>query len=181
MENSPPLRIFVDDEASPVAVHTPSQVPLHWQEQVKAGLDRDVRLGVLEKVPVNDPVTWCSRMVITPKLDGSPRRVVDYTALNKQAPRQTHHTESPWSIVSAIPPNRVKTTLDCWHGYHSVPLHPADRHLTTFLTQYGRYRYKTCPQGLLSAGDGFTQRRSQTTEKFGDSKTCVDDSILWDH
>ena len=108
MENSPPLRIFVDDEARPVAVHTPSQVPLHWQEQVKAGLDRDVRLGVIEKVPVNDPVTWCSRMVITPKLDGSPRRVVDYTALNKQAPRQTHHTESPWSIVSHRP---AKTTI----------------------------------------------------------------------
>ena len=47
-------------------------------------------LGVLERVPVNDPVTWCSRMVITPKPDGSPRRVVDYTSLNKHAPRQTH-------------------------------------------------------------------------------------------
>ena len=85
-----------------MAVHSPSQVPLHWQQAVKDGLDRDVRLGVLERVPVNDPVTWSSRMVITAKADGSPRRVVDYTNLNKHAPRQTHHTESPWSIVSSI-------------------------------------------------------------------------------
>ena len=57
MDGSPPLRIFVDEEATPVAVHSPSQVPLHWQQAVKDGLDRDVRLGVLERVPVNDPAT----------------------------------------------------------------------------------------------------------------------------
>ena len=68
-------------------------------------------------------------MVITPKSDGSPRRVVDYTGLNKHAPRQTHHTETPWAIVSSIPSNKIKSTVDCWHGYHSVPIHPADRHL----------------------------------------------------
>ena len=62
------------------------QVPMHWQAAVKAGLDRDVRLGVLEKVPVNDPVTWTSRMVITPKPDGGPRRVVDFQQLNKHSP-----------------------------------------------------------------------------------------------
>lgn len=26
----------------------PSAIPIHWQEEVKAGLDRDIRLGVLE-------------------------------------------------------------------------------------------------------------------------------------
>ena len=57
MDGSPPLRIFVDDEARPIAAHSPSQIPLHWQQAVKDGLDRDVRLGVLEKVEVNDPVT----------------------------------------------------------------------------------------------------------------------------
>ena len=95
MDGSPPLRLFVDEDATPVAIHTPRQVPLHWQADVQRGLDRDCELGVLEKVPVNDPVTWCHPMVITPKSDGSPRRVVDYTGLNKHAPRQTHHTETP--------------------------------------------------------------------------------------
>ena len=180
MDGSPPLRIFVDEEARPTAVHTPSQIPLHWQQPVKDGLDRDVRLGVLEKVTVNDPVSWCSRMVITAKHDGSPRRVVDYTALNKHAPRQTFHTESPWSIVSSIPPNKIKSVLDCWHGYHSVPLHPSDRHLTTFITPWGRYRYRTCPQGLICAGDAYTQRKSEILEGFQNHKTCVDDSVLFD-
>ena len=114
MDKSPPLRIFVAENAMPVAVHTPAQVPLHWQEDVKRGLDRDCQLGVLEKVPVNDPVTWCHRMVITPKPNGKPRRVVDFTPLNKFAPRQTHHTETPWALVSSIPQN---TLLHCTSGF----------------------------------------------------------------
>jgi hypothetical protein len=36
---------------------SPSVVPLHWKKAVHAGLMRDVRLGVLEQVPLNTPVT----------------------------------------------------------------------------------------------------------------------------
>ena len=60
----------------------------------------------------------------------------DFMALNQFVPRQTHHTETPWALVSSIPSNKVKSTLDCWHGYHSVPLAPSDRHLTTFVPPY---------------------------------------------
>ena len=72
-----PLRLFLDPNAKPVAVHKPAVVPIHWRDQVYAGLERDVALGVLEKVVPNDPVTWCSRMVVTAKADGTPRRTVD--------------------------------------------------------------------------------------------------------
>ena len=47
---SPPLRLMIDPHATPTAHHSPIPVPLHWQDDVKAGLDRDVRLGVLEPV-----------------------------------------------------------------------------------------------------------------------------------
>ena len=51
MMQGPPLRLMVDHDAAPVAHHTPVPVPVRWQEEVKAGLDRDVRLGVIEPVP----------------------------------------------------------------------------------------------------------------------------------
>ena len=181
MAGSPPLRLFVDPEASPTAIATPAKIPLHWDKQVKDGLDRDEALGVIEKVPVNEPVKWCSRMLVTPKHDGTPRRVIDYSQLNKHAPRQTHHTKSPYQIAASIPGGKVKTVLDNWHGYHSVPIDPADRPLTTFLTPYGRYRYKTTPQGLISAGDGYTQRMDLITNGTNDYESCVDDTILWDN
>ena len=179
MKDSPPLRLFVDEAAKPVAVHTPASVPRHWEADVQAGLDRDERLGVIRRVPVNRPTTWCSRMLIQPKHDGTPRRVVDYQQVNDHCPRQTHHTRSPWQIASSVPANTFKTVCDAWHGYHSVPIHPADRHLTTFITQKGRYEYLTAPQGLLSAGDGYTQRGDEIIGDFPNHVKCVDDSLLW--
>ena len=112
--------------------------------------------GLVLRVPVNTPISWCSRMVITLKHDGSPRRVVDFQAVDSHCPRQTHHTKSPWQIASAVPPGCAKTVLDAWHGYHSVPIPPSDRHITMFLTKEGKFRYRTSPQGLLSAGDVYT-------------------------
>ena len=180
METAPPLRLFVDEQASPIAAMTPSAIPIHWAEDVKAGLDRDERLGVIEKVPVNEPVRWCSRMLITPKTDGTPRRVIDFSPINRNAPRQLHHTKSPHTIAMGVPGNTVKTVLDNWHGYHSVPIYEPDRPLTTFITPYGRYRYRTVPQGFISAGDGYTHRMDLIVEGTKNYDHCVDDSILWD-
>ena len=57
MMSGPPLRLMIDKDATPVAQHSPIPVAVHWQDEVKAGLDEDVRLGVLEKVPIGDRVT----------------------------------------------------------------------------------------------------------------------------
>ena len=48
-----PLSLSVDPNATPVAIHTPIPVPTHWRDEVKAGLDRDVALGVIEPVPIS--------------------------------------------------------------------------------------------------------------------------------
>ena len=45
------MKLMVDPDAEPVAHHTPVPVPLHWRDAVKAGIDHDVQLGVLEPVP----------------------------------------------------------------------------------------------------------------------------------
>ena len=89
------MRLMVDPHCQPVAHHKAIPVPLHWSEEVKAGLDQDVRLGVIEPVPIGEPVTWCHRMVVCAKKDGTPRRTVDFQALNMQPEKLT--TLSPRS------------------------------------------------------------------------------------
>ena len=80
--SGPPLKLDVDPNVTPHAVHTPLPVPIHWQAEVKAQLDRDCRLGVIEPVPWGEPTTWCSRMVTVAKSNGSPRRTIDLQQLN---------------------------------------------------------------------------------------------------
>ena len=119
--DSPPMRLMIDPNATPVAHHSPIPVPLHWQDTVKAGLDRDVRLWVLEPVPIGEPVTWCHRLVICAKQNSTPRRTIDFQPLT----RETHHTQSPFHQARSVPQGK-KTVFDTWNGYHSVRLHPDD-------------------------------------------------------
>lgn len=175
----PPLKLMIDSDADPVAFHTPIPVPIHWQREVKADLDRDVQLGVIEPVPVGEPVTWCHRMVVCAKKNGKPRRTVDFQPLNAHATRETHHTQSPFHQVRSVPYNTKKTVSDAWNGYHSVPLRHEDRHYTAFITPWGRYRYCTTPQGYISSGDGYSRRFDEIVYDFPNKIKVIDDALLW--
>ena len=76
--------------------------------------------------------------------------------------------------------NTYKTVTDAWNGYHSVPLREEDRHLSTFITTFGRYRYKRAPQGFVSSGDGYNRRFSAIISDFERKERCVDDTVHYD-
>ena len=118
----PPVEIHVDPEATPKACHKPASIPVHWQQKVHKDLLRDETLGVIERVPYGEPVTWCYHMVVTRKHDGSPCKTVDLSPLNKFCQRETFATKSPFHLARHIPKNTWKTVSDAWNGYHSIPL-----------------------------------------------------------
>ena len=177
----PPLEIHVDPAAKPIACHTPASIPLHWQQKVYEDLLRDEALGILERVPDGEPTTWCHRMVITRKHDGSPRRTVDLSPLNKFCQRETFAMEPPFKLARRIPSGTWKTVTDAWNGYHSVPLRESDRHLTTFITPFGRWCYTRSPQGFLSSGDGYNRRFSAILTDFLRQERCIDDTVFYDN
>ena len=151
-------KIYVNPLAKPKACHTPSSMPLHWQQKVHGDLICDETMGILEKVPHGKPTQWCHRMVITRKLNESPRRAVDLSPLNKFCKRQTYAFKAPFHLARRVARNTWKAVTDAWSGYHSVPLRESDRHLTTFITPFGKWRYTRTPQGFLLFEDGYSCR-----------------------
>ncbi|XP_065641175.1 uncharacterized protein LOC136073504 [Hydra vulgaris] len=176
----PPISILIQENAKPVAAFTPATIPIHLQDQVEKDLIRDETLGVIEKVPLGEPTTWCHRMVITRKHDGGPRRTVDLSPLNKYCYRETHAMKSPFQLARSVPRNSWKTVTDAWNGYHSIPIRVEDRNLTTFITPFGRYRYIRAPQGFVSSGDGYNRRFDEILADFIGKQRCVDDTIHYD-
>ena len=75
-----------------------------------------------------------------------------------------HH--NAFQAARLVPQDTYKTVTDAWNGYHSVPLREADRHLTTFITPWGRYRYCRNPQGFVGAGDGYNRRFDAVLSDF---------------
>ena len=57
MKGSPPLEFQVDKSIKPTVISRPAVIPANWKDQVKAEIDRDVAMGVLEPVPPNTPDT----------------------------------------------------------------------------------------------------------------------------
>ena len=52
-------------------------------------------------------------------------------------------------------------------------------HLTTFITTWGQYRYKTAPQGYIALGDGYSRRFDETVSHIPNKTKCIDDTLLW--
>ena len=179
--SGPPIEIHMKETAIPKTCHIAADIPTNWRDQVEKDLMRDEALGVIEKVPYGEPVTWCHRMVVTRKHNGDPRRTVDLSPLNKFCKRETFSSDSPFKIARRIPSKSWKTVTDAWNGYHSVPLRESDRHLTTFITPFGRYRYTRAPQGFLSSGDGYNRRFDAILSTFEKKERCVDDTCHFDN
>ena len=173
--HGPPITIHMQEGVKPLACHSPIPIPLHWQKKVKAGLDRDVAIGV----PPGTPTTWCHRMVVVPKKENSPKRTVNFQPLNQYSTRQTHHTMSPFHQATSVTAGTKMTVVDAWNGYHSVYLDPKCRDLTTFITSWGRYRYKTTTHGYLAACEAYTERFDKIISGVGNKTKCVDDTLLW--
>ena len=110
--------------------------PLHRQDEIKVRLDQDIYLGVIEPVPIGEPVTWCHCMVVCPKMIGKPMRIVDLQVLNLHAAPERHHTQSPYHHARSVPHGTKKTIFSAWNDT-SVLLHEDDRHLTKFITPLG--------------------------------------------
>ena len=56
---------------------------------------------------------------------------------------------------------------------------PKDRHLTTFITPWGRYRYRVCPQGYIASGDAYTRRFDEIISDIENKTKVVDDTAMW--
>ena len=130
---------------------------------MKANLDRDVRLGIFEKVDINSPGKWLSRMIDTLKKDGSPRQIIDYKKLNHALPRPTNITQSLFFCPSAYPPGKKKTLLDAKDVYHSVALAKGEnREVTKFLCKFSCDRGVGSGQGLIWLNSGPVDNRPST-------------------
>ena len=88
------------------------------------------------------------------KPNGDVRSVVDLKELNDYVQRPVHPFPTSRDIVSTVPDGtKWFAVFDCKNGYNQIELDKKSKHLTTFLTEFGRYRYKRAPMGLCSSGD----------------------------
>ena len=117
-------------------------IPLALKEQTKKDLDNAVRMGILEEMSgKNNHNLWLAPMIVVPKRDNTPRRVVDFSILNQFCKRSAEETMDTQRMATAVPvPEKGKeiffSCMDAWNGYHSIPLHESAKNYFWFLCEY---------------------------------------------
>ena len=178
MKGGPMTIHLKEGPIEPLHIYAPRRVPYAYIEDVKKTLEEDVKLGVIEKV--EGPSVWCSPMTFALKKNKKIRKLLDIVKLNKYVKRATHPFPSPKEIVSTIPPDTTLfAVFDCLHGYWQIPLDEESKPLTTFLTQFGMYRYRRAPMGLVSSGDEFCRRTDKALVDLPGVKKLVDDILIY--
>ena len=85
--------------------------------------------------------------------------VVDLVHLNKFVERPVHPFPSPKDIIAQIPgTSKYFAVFAAKNGYWQILLDEESKPLTTFITEWGCYRYLRAPMGLTSSGDEFCAR-----------------------
>ncbi|UYV61221.1 K02A2.6-like, partial [Cordylochernes scorpioides] len=170
--------IKLKDESQPHAIYTPRRIPIPLLNKTKEQLDQMVEKGVIEKV--EQPTDWCAPMVIVPKPSSNDLRIcVDLTALNKFVKREHYPIPSVEYTLAQMGGAKLFSKLDANSGFWQIPLSEESSSLTTFLTPFGRYRFKRLPFGISSAPEVFQRKMSNLLESQSGVNCHMDDIVIW--
>ncbi|GFY54718.1 retrovirus-related Pol polyprotein from transposon 412 [Trichonephila inaurata madagascariensis] len=92
---------------------------------------------------------WCSPLHMVFKKDKKLWRPCgDYRALNKQKRPDRYSIPNLTSLNENLKGKTIFTKLDIQRAYHHIPIHPAVRHKTEIITNFGTFQFVFMPFGL---------------------------------
>ncbi|XP_065204814.1 uncharacterized protein K02A2.6-like [Planococcus citri] len=127
-------------------------IPVNLQHKVDAELDNLLKNDIIE--PVNEPSTWVSNIVIS--LRGDKTRIcVDMRDANEAIETQHYPFPTMDDIRPKIRKAKVFAKLDMNCAYNQFVMKKKFRHISTFITHRGLFRYTRLFFGITSAPNEF--------------------------
>ena len=149
------LKLNIDDSVKLVAqpVH---RIPFGVREKVERKLDELLESGIIEEVP-EGPTGWVSPLVVIPKADGDIRICVDMRCTNQAIVRERQPIPKIEEVLQDLNASTVFSRVDLKWGFHQILLAEESRHVTTFVTHRGLYRYTRLMFGVTLAPEKYPQ------------------------
>ncbi|XP_039265621.2 uncharacterized protein LOC120341213 [Styela clava] len=172
------LKLNIDDSVNPVhQKHRP--VPFKMRQKVESAVAKLCDEDICGSVG-NCPTPWVSPIVCVPKPcdPENIRLCVDMRAANKAIKKVKHPMPTVDELIHDLNGYKVFSKLDLNQGYHQIKLHPDSRHITTFSTHIGLYRYKRLNYGVNAASEKFQYLIEQALHGLRGVKNISDDIYI---
>ena len=170
------VKLHIDSAVSPVAQKA-RRIPFHIRKKVEQELNNLEQQGIIEKV--NGPIPWVSPLVVIPKKNGDVRLCIDMRMANKAIKRERHPAPTVDDLIHTLNGATVFSKLDLRSGYHQLTLAPESRHITTFATHKGLWRYSRLNFGTNSASEIFQKVITEQIHDIPGTLNISDDVIIF--
>jgi len=150
-------------------------LPIVIRDKVKSELQRLEKNGII--VPVTEPTSWVSALLVTAKPDGRIRICTDGKPLNKALKRAHYRLPNIDDVLPQLAGAKVFSTVDAKDGFWHLKLDDESSRLTTFETPFGRYRWRRLCFGLNAAPEIFAERLNAALAGLK-GIACIADDIL---
>lgn len=170
------LSLPIDRSVSPV-IQPLRRCPIPLLQQVEVKLNELLQLDIIEKV--TQPTSWVSPLVPILKDNGELRLCVDMRRANQAIQRLNH----PLPIFDDMLPKfrnaKLFTTLDIKQAFHQVELSEDCRDVTTFVTNWGLFRYKRLLFGVNCAPELFQNLMESILAECENTVVFIDDIMIF--
>jgi hypothetical protein len=139
--------LHLDPKAKPIKQRL-CRLAQDKKDIIKKEIVRLLDAGFIKEVYHPD---WLANHVLVLKKNKDWRVCVDYTDLNKACKKDLFGLPRIDQIVDSTANCSLLSFLDCYSGYHQIPLKEEDKIKISFITLFGMFCYIEMPFGLKSA------------------------------
>lgn len=165
------------DRTIPPVIQPLRRCPIPILDQVKIKLDELLEKGIIERV--TKPSSWVSPLVPIMKDNGELRLCVDMRRANQAIQRLNHPLPVFEDLLAKFTGAKYFTTLDIQQAFHHVELAEESRDITTFITNWGLFRYTRLLFGVNYAPEFFQNLMESILAECKNTVVFIDDIFMW--
>lgn len=170
------IHIPIDESVKPISQPC-RRVPIPLETKINKKIQELIDTDIIE--PVNGPSDWVSPLVPVLKGDGDIRICVDMRQANKAIIREKYPLPTMEQLIPKFRNAKIFSKLDLKNSFHQVELSEDSRHITTFISSHGLFRYKRLMFGISCAPECFQKQLERILLPCEGVVNFIDDIVVF--
>lgn len=170
------IHLPIDHSIPPVS-QPYRRIPIPLEAKIENKIEELNQRDIIE--PVVGSSKWVSPVVPVLKENGEVRLCVDMRRANEAIVRENHPLPTMDKLLPKMKNAKVFTKLDIKDAFHQLEIDPASRHITTFITSKGLFRYKRLMFGISCAPEIFQKTLERMLLGCEGVVNYIDDILIY--